>query len=299
MRFTVLPVGRRVIPTEPGAYLIDDNWDDYTYKTMFWLHIVDNQDKHDIGAVKVATRGMPERSRTFLPATFNQLSQEYYSVGSDVSYYEKLRTLGENVSNEVLQALRDVAYNKNLLQSVRDQPAFTTSLLRSTQIRTVEEQYFRIAHGGAVNTPYEFRYIGPRGTLDHPAVLDFSVEPRSYPPTNIHALIGSNGVGKTHLLGRLGRAVVDTTATSDGVGTIVDHSNTTIHPFANVVALGFSAFDPFDPIRQATGTPITTLVCMNPTERMIHHACARTRDSDRSFRARFTASTMPLATVGG
>jgi hypothetical protein len=48
----------RVIPSEPGAYLVDDNWDDYTYKTMFWLHIVDNSEQAALKCLYLVTRSL-------------------------------------------------------------------------------------------------------------------------------------------------------------------------------------------------------------------------------------------------
>ena len=265
MQFTVLPVGTRNIPAEPGAYLVDDNWDDFKYKTLFWLHIVDKNGKHEIGTVRIAAYGMTEGTRTILPQTFEYLHEGYYSVGSDVSYYENLQSLNEISGASIYRALRDVAYDRNILSKVRNQAAFKTSLLRDTQIRTVEEQYYRISHGGTVNTPYEFRYITPRNSFGQSSYLDFSMTPNSQPPTNIHALIGSNGVGKTYILSRLGRAVVDTTSAIDTLGAVTDFSNRASSPFANVVSLSFSAFDPSNLIRYSTEIPFNHIGLYEPT----------------------------------
>ena len=48
--------------------------------------------------------------------------------------------------------------------------------------------------------------------------LKFEVESESQPPTNIHVLIGRNGVGKTHLLNLMTRALVEANSPASEVG---------------------------------------------------------------------------------
>ena len=48
--------------------------------------------------------------------------------------------------------------------------------------------------------------------------MEFSVEPESEPPTNIHVLIGRNGVGKTYLLNHMTRALVQVKEAPEEVG---------------------------------------------------------------------------------
>ena len=52
-------------------------------------------------------------------------------------------------------------------------------------------------------TPYKFSYF-PDGEVDvldeNVTELEFKVEHEKMPPSNIHVLIGKNGVGKTTLL---------------------------------------------------------------------------------------------------
>ncbi|MEV6653908.1 ATP-binding protein [Streptomyces sp. NPDC051219] len=122
------------------------------------------------------------------------------------------------------------------------------SQLRSVEPQTVEVQFRRIARGGTRLTAYHFDYVAPTGTAlqdttTHVGRLFFSVTPHSWPPTNIHVLIGRNGVGKTTLLGNIGEAVVNPAAEASDVGEIVwagDGSGS----FTNVVSVTFSAFDP-------------------------------------------------------
>src|SRR6266498_3443967 len=253
MLFTVLQY-RQPIPVTRGAYLVDDNWNDYHFVTMFHLYFSDGTKIYELGEVKIATDGMAEGTRTVLPSTFEQLPRNYFSLGTDVKYYQSLRMLGPHVSTEILSALHDVALDQNRLAEVTQEPAFTTSLLRGIHLRTVTEQFFRIIRGGDVNTEYSFRYILPANTSTSGLIsIDFSVKPNSLPPTNIHAIIGSNGAGKTRLLRRLGRAAV--LDKSDDFGQFVDMTNAATYPFSNIVALGFSSFDQFEPLGAQTSIP--------------------------------------------
>jgi predicted ATPase len=75
------------------------------------------------------------------------------------------------------------------------------------------------------------------------------VEPESNPPTNIHVLIGRNGVGKTYLLNLMTRALVEKDASTRQVGRFISEElSEDKELFANLVSVSFSAFDPFEPL---------------------------------------------------
>ncbi|MCY0856647.1 AAA family ATPase [Cupriavidus sp. D39] len=69
------------------------------------------------------------------------------------------------------------------------------------------------------------------------------------PPSNIHVLIGRNGVGKTHLLNNMSRSLVDQRSSPEEVGAFeagADDEGQDL--FSNLVSVTFSAFDPFEPL---------------------------------------------------
>ena len=252
MEFTVLPVRSRVPSGARGWFLLSDNWDDYTFKTQFFLQYRDDAGLHDIGQVKIGRFGMGEDRRPGIPAEFEQLGEEFFSLGQDDSYYLALRDLGDEIREPVLRALRDAALDLELFNRAAEEEVFRTSLMRSVRRDTIVRQYHRIARGGQALTAYRFAYQSPPpGDGSGPGLtLSFDVEPESRPPTNIHALIGSNGVGKTRLLNRLARAVADGAATPEQAGTVTDLADAGAAPFANLVSVCFSVFDPFTPISQ-------------------------------------------------
>ena len=81
--------------------------------------------------------------------------------------------------------------------------------------------------------------------------MDFFVEPDSFPPTNIHVLIGRNGVGKTYLLARMTDCILQQgDPAACGVFTSGSPGNRDrdrdVATFANLVSVSFSAFDDFE-----------------------------------------------------
>ena len=79
---------------------------------------------------------------------------------------------------------------------MEEEPVFKVSLLRSLTLNAVKGQFKRIAHGGNELTNYNFKFL-----LNDPQSqsMTFDVQIEQLPPTNIHVIIGRNGVGKTTL----------------------------------------------------------------------------------------------------
>jgi len=87
MRFTVLDRFSQPPRNASGAFLVSDNWDDYSYKTLFTLWCSDGQQQIEIGGVRIATFGMPH-GRVSVPDTFEELDEsQYFSPETDESYY--------------------------------------------------------------------------------------------------------------------------------------------------------------------------------------------------------------------
>lgn len=256
MFFAVLPHGTRVpAGSRMKAFLLADNWDDwFTYSTMYSLVVYDAEGQDFVaGGVKIGQFGMREgQRRSEIPDQFDQLSEAFFSLGQDDSYYEKLNELGPELRDQVLRGLRDVALDQERFQRSLDEKVTGVSLLRSVTRATVQGQYSRLARSGARLSRYEFAYTAPKvgRSKIEPVTLSFVVEPESMPPTNIHVLIGRNGVGKTHLLNHMTRSLVDKRADTTEVGAfnVVSDEPTDGDMFVSLVSVTFSAFDPFEPL---------------------------------------------------
>jgi predicted ATPase len=247
------PAGRSEI------YLIRDNWDDVgKFETLFksWYRDAGGE-AHELGEVKIGQLGMGEGHRVAeadkrgslrspkVPEEFEELPADFFSLGQDESYYAKLKSL--HVRAKVLRKLRDLAYDLDLLESVIEEPVTQVSLMRHVTESTIREQFHRLAHGGSRLTSYEFEYVDPQNISQS---LQFRVRPHTRPPSNIHVLIGSNGVGKTRILNNMARAFVQGD-TKTGIH-LAHNSDKSDEFFASLVTVSFSAFDPFQPMDAGT-----------------------------------------------
>lgn len=264
MRFNVIPMRARPPIGSGLAVLETNNWDDYTYKTSFTLHYLDDDGaSHNIGAVKIAHFDMDATAkRTVLPDEFLRLDAEYFSLGQDVSYYERLSELGEEVRDSVLLALRDVAADPGLFARALIEPVMGKSLLRDVPRSTVENQFRRVVTGGARLSPFSFRYFFAGAGVS----VAFAVAPGSQPPSNVHVIIGRNGVGKSNLLNNIAKLLIEAKADERAAGRLafdpeIEGASLTgsslptsglgspSSQFANLISVAFSAFDEFAPIR--------------------------------------------------
>lgn len=266
--FTVISYrGRLPKGAKERAFLLTDGWNDwFEFSTMFVLVVFDKEGvEHRIGEVKIGQRSMKEKqSSPDLPKEFESLDERFFSLGQDESYYEELNKLGDEKRDELLKALRDVAISLDLFDSVLPERVMERSLLRSVTASTVRNQFHRLTQGGARLSAFRFSYTAPRrvATKSKPVRLEFEVTPESQPPTNIHVVIGRNGVGKTYLLDLMARALTDDSASSKQVGSFAfsegeDLKNAfggrtdSSEKFANIVSVSFSAFDSFLPLSES------------------------------------------------
>ncbi len=247
--------------TRRHAYLVVDNWDDWgKFRTMFTLYVVDaDGTTHEPGSVKVGEVGLQARSgrepiepgfrAPTLPQQFDQLQANHFSLGQTENYYETLNALDPAFKDEILLALRDCAFEPAIFDANQDEEVMSESLLRNVPERNVRNRFHRLAHGNALLTRFEFEYQLPNPGFEgiDPPTLSFVVRPDSEPPTNVHVLIGRNGVGKTRCVQHLSRAVlgvVDEARPSGQLRLLGDNAEE--WSFAGLVSVSFSVFDDFD-----------------------------------------------------
>ncbi len=239
------------VPGELSVWLLDDNWDDwFKFATTFRALVYTAEgEKLDLGEVKIGRAGLTtSERRPDIPVSFDELPEGFFSLGQSESYYETLNSLGIDVAQQVLRGLRDCALSLELFEAHEREEVMQVSLLRSVSVDTVRGRFHRLAMGDATLTPYQFRYILPTlGATDIPVELTFEVEPESKPPSNVHVLIGRNGVGKTRVLNGIQSFLADVSSDSTGQLLLqgVDEGN---GEFLGLVTVSFSAFDDFAPI---------------------------------------------------
>jgi predicted ATPase len=251
------------------ALLLEDRWDDWgKFRTQFRLVYVDAEGtQHSAGNVKIGQRGLkagsdvaPGVRAPTLESSFDQLNDDFFSIGQSETYYETLNTLPLDIRTEILKGLRDCAFDLTLFATVVSEPVMVESLLRDVNSTNVKNRLHRLACGNAVLTSYQFEYQYPAVQADYAQApcLKFVVSPASVPPSNVHVLIGRNGVGKTTCMQGIAKSLLETTVEDGKVGELrpIGEKNDEWN-FAGMIWISFSAFDDFDlPVSQKNG--ITT-----------------------------------------
>lgn len=194
------------------VYLIYDYWDDYGYCTRFNAYYKNNvkDDIEKIGLVKIGCKSLSSKVKAgesingynsysvkelISTELFDRLQEDFFSLGQDINYYKKINDIFGDKNTDYYKALNDLGYNYNRFNDLYDkhEPSLINSLMRNLYTANIE-QFNRISKGEAELTKYsfDFKYKDEQ--------IDIEVTPNSLPPSNIHILIGRNGVGKTWLL---------------------------------------------------------------------------------------------------
>lgn len=242
--FKVVRPRSRITTGRMEAYLIEDRWNDYSFRTQFQLVIFDDAStRHSVGNVKIAFAGMTEDDTAIPFSEFKALSPTYFSLGMQPEYYERLRGLSEEIRKHVYTALRDMAYFPAIWDKFQDENVTTISLLRGVRKATVTDQFRRYAHGDPVPTDFHFAFEVPVPGDGEPYQLTFDVDQQlPLPPSNVHAIIGRNGVGKTFLLGYLLRDAIGRGATQAPVPPGMSKFKWGLD-FIDIVSVSWSAFE--------------------------------------------------------
>lgn len=245
--------------------LVEDNWDDFGFKTIFNVVVYDENGMiHDLGSVKIGYRGQSAGwTSERVNEEFSTLDDDFFSLGQEPEYYEMIyNELSDDCRTSLLNGLKDVVFDgNNLNKALNDKQesasqgkasVFNTSLLRSVSSSVITTQYSRILAGGTPLTEYNFTYEKEANDNYSGIKIGFRVDPELKPRSNIHVLIGRNGVGKTTLLNNMVNALIPDRG--DIFETGYFHQASLSGPvalgdeyFRGVVSVSFSAFDPFAP----------------------------------------------------
>lgn len=244
-----------------------DSWNDYSYVTMFFMNVFDNEgNTYRIGNIKIGFEGQTEEIATykkiqeiFNSNVFNSLPDSFFSLGQDVEFYVEIQKLPEDIRTIILNNLNDIVYKPVFFDRFQNEPVFNTSLMRSIRKQTIEEQFRRILDGKSKLDNFNFYFIRSEKDSIGGINLEFNVIPNSMPSSNIHAIIGRNGVGKTTLLNGMIKSFIDKTDNNEGgfyeANPLGIFSGDRFKPigddyFSHLVAVSFSVFDPFIPNRE-------------------------------------------------
>jgi predicted ATPase len=267
MNFDIYPPSKGALNSIKGKVgLQQDTWDDYDYKTTYYLYYRDSESEELllVGSVKILKLGQKRREPLQVIDPFERLDDQWCSVGRSLDYYERLSTINETDRAEILTSLRDVVANPSLVPDFQNEPGWGTSLFRDNDTwdrflddaaAVLNKDFTKLAD---LDTPFAFT---PTDGSDELA-LDFSAPPvmglrrirRLGPsrkevllPQRIVALIGRNGSGKSTLLSRISHVAF---ASGSERSVAAARKLGTFQPpdinFSRVITISYSAFDSFD-----------------------------------------------------
>lgn len=237
----------------PHVVLVQDNWDDYGYKSTFYATLYMSADEsHDLGNIKIIEVGRSGGYTEMPKQPFDKLPAGYASLGASLDYYEEIYKLGKDVFVPYFRGLRDVAFDDAIKASVEDSEAYRVSLMRFGGAERTIDDAARLLRAPVLrtrkrNSGFRVKFKTRMGRHSNPFTIDFDFRRRGRLPNRINALIGYNGTGKTRLLSNL--AIV---ASGYGYGSkedVLDNAAGrfvgTAPPFKTVVVVSYSAFDTF------------------------------------------------------
>ncbi len=233
-----------------------DNWDDYGCKTLFSAWYIDKDgEKIELGSVKIGKKDFEKGwIEKCLEDSFTELSSDFFSLWQSAESYQKVREIEERYDLKVFETLHDMAYDLSLLERFAGQNVVEKSLCRFISKHMCVNQFHRIAHGEAVLTPYHFDYvIKQKDKYRNDLRLEFSVRPNSLPPTNVHAIIGGNGTGKTTLIKNMIKSIFiknkENSMEKFVMGEFVyPSSDDELGYFESVMCVSFSPFDNYSDV---------------------------------------------------
>ncbi|MCI1025380.1 AAA family ATPase [Pseudomonas putida] len=254
MRFVVKfrTGGYPAIDQYPHAILVQDNWDDYGYKSTFHVTLHKSADESfDLGSIKIIELDRASGYTEMPKRPFKELPEGHASLGGDLNYYETLFKLGRTIFEPYLKGIRDVAFDDEVKASVEDCEAYRVSLLRFGGAERTLSDAARLLRRTTLaekrRTGFKVKFKTRVAPHSNNFSIDFDFRRRGRLPNRINALIGYNGTGKTRLLSNL--AIV---ASGYGYGTKEDILKNaagrfvgSAPPFKTVVVVSYSAFDTF------------------------------------------------------
>ena len=203
-------VGSHTPPKElPALLLVYDAWDDFGVKSQFNLFFYSTKNEcHSVGVFKVIARTEDNdepktRTKDYLTDSFFELSDSFCSLGQEREYYDNLKKYFPESYRSILWALKDCAIYSVVEDIFEDDYSFKRSLLRTNEAERLLREAKFLLEGIEVENKDRFKYHFSIPFSEEPITLDVEFSKQSLLPGRVLAIVGKNGVGKTHLLSNL------------------------------------------------------------------------------------------------
>lgn len=217
-----------------------DGWNDYwDFKTLYRLEYIDhNGDKFYIGNVKILDKN---NGSTQLPEFFNELEDNFASLGQELNYYQTFKKYLPENFEDVLSALNDLAFNPSILENFEEERGLQISLTRDSEAAKNLKQAQKIINGIDYKSNFNFSYSCVFAGADKEHKINFDFDLESTLPNRIISIIGKNGTGKTQYLAKFALDLSGQQRHLKQAGNFEPHRPL----FSKVIAVSYSAFDKF------------------------------------------------------
>lgn len=229
----------------PCVVLSSLSWFDFNdsdfdaYETLFGMYFyAPNAAPIKIGNVKILKKDK-RLTKDYMDEEFINLSDDFCSLGQELSYYKKLSKLQLGYGKEILHALKDIATNEKVERDFYSEKGFKYSLLRFSEAEKAFKQANQYFGKKKINNNFKFTFQSQLDYATAPHKINFDFNQDKDLPFRINVLIGKNGTGKTQILSRLANVV-------SGYKQEQGEFEPSRPLFSKVIAISYSAFDNFE-----------------------------------------------------
>lgn len=253
---------RKVKKMNNSIILFPTSWDDFGFKTEhISYYITENGEVIELGAVKIGKKGLKPSARM---NTADYQSSDLFSLGGEEYYknvYNELKIgIGEDTFRDYLVKMNDIIYKGSSIsyRDIEGEQVFKMSLTRDIAFGDIKKTFGYILDGMEPRTEYNIEYsIQHKESLERkedPAIISISVDPEKYAPTNIHVIIGRNGVGKTTILYKISEKMICGNDISNEDNFIIEYKNNSQKEFSTLITVAFSPYDTEYPQEKASNS---------------------------------------------
>lgn len=237
---------------EKHLKLTTNSWDDYSYRSTFYLEFFDGEAYSKIGELKIIDSNKDIGDVRFESKT-SQLAENFCSLGQSKRYYLNIRELGHEDEHKILKILNDCAYSNAVYNFFKNLEQFKSSAVRfstAEQALIFAQDIYSRENNNQLTPCHSFKFRTKLKGFESEYNFKFNFfnQNESEIPSNINVIIGRNGTGKTQLLSDLAKTISgygfedkDELIQSRDTKFIDGNPN-----FGRVIVVSYSAFDNFE-----------------------------------------------------
>ncbi|MEZ9441358.1 hypothetical protein, partial [Vibrio atlanticus] len=248
----------RDIDDYPAIVIKRDSWDDYSYKTTVELSYYSEKGEAGVtlGHTKITDDSGEYGYTDFGSDKFTELNENYCSLGQNIDFYKKIRSLG---LRNILEKINDCSLSDAIRGKFSTIESYNVSLIRSNvaEKMLIEAKLLfspQILKANDENKNFSFNYTTFLPNADEPIELKFNFKKHKILPYRINVVVGQNGTGKSQILSSLALDLsgMSRKRSTGEIGKADDESI-----FGNVNVISYSPFDSFKDISELNDGKVT------------------------------------------